>query len=877
MSTTKRQPFSPPVFPGDDEKTRIARTLNVLVLGCLCLLALTAVSVPFLAVDLLAGLLVILLVLMAFLVIRQIMLRGLVSLASALFVLLIWAGSTVFTSLAGGMTSIIVMFYLACTVIMGLLLGVRAALFLAVVSGLAGAGMVVAEASGTSFPVLIQVPPYGELLLLALALFLTTITFTLALRSLNDALAQARDQLNERRKADEALQRSEIRYRTIVSNLPLVIFTVDSRGVFTLLEGKGLELLGLEPGEIIGRSAREMEADIPEVVAGLDRALSGEAHISLATIRGVAFETRYAPLTAEDGTVSGVIGLATDISDRTKAEEEIQRHAEELEAIFVVSTAMRTARTWRQIIQTAVTQVVDLLNGEGAAIGVYNPEDEEIVIEQGHRAWADWTGKRISAKDGIVGEVVATGKPFVSNDLDAAALAGGPGETEEVEWVACVPLMTNEKVTGLLWFGCSTRITEKELGVLTAIADMTANAIQRQSLHEDSQTRLQVLQETQSVLIQNEKLAAIGRLISGVAHELNNPLTSIVLYSQMLQRQPLKESVKADLDKIVAESGRASKIVRGLLDFARQRPPERTAVNVNEVLSSVIDLVAYELRVRNISTELDLAPELPYTMADPHQLQQVFFNLVTNAWQAISTVSNRGKLTFKTEVGRSIFPLEGQEDQPVIRIAIGDDGPGIPEDIQLKIFDPFYTTKPEGSGTGLGLSICHGVVSEHGGTIRVESEAGKGATFTVELPVVAVGVDQAMPAEKPTTKPLRPARILVIDDERYVLEILTRALRTRGYYVEAFNSALDGFKRLEEEEFDLILCDMRMPEMSGPNFYRQIQTSKPELARRIVFITGDVVNPATQSFIKQENVVYLSKPFELSELYRVVHRMAQQS
>ena len=234
------------------------------------------------------------------------------------------------------------------------------------------------------------------------------------------------------------------------------------------------------------------------------------------------------------------------------------------------------------------------------------------------------------------------------------------------------------------------------------------------------------LEATRASLVQAEKLSAIGTLVAGVAHEVNNPLAGALGRVELMLRRDPDEALKRDLQIIHDETMRAVRIMRNLLSFAREHNPEKTLVDVNEVIESTLALRAYEMRVNNVELETELQPDLPMTMADPHELQQVFLNLITNAEQAIGESQDRGVVSVKTSRSVGTF-----------NVTIEDDGPGIPAEIIARIFDPFFTTKAEGKGTGLGLSISYGIIQEHGGDMHVESQVGRGTTMTIQLPIAA--------------------------------------------------------------------------------------------------------------------------------------------
>jgi two-component system NtrC family sensor kinase len=316
-------------------------------------------------------------------------------------------------------------------------------------------------------------------------------------------------------------------------------------------------------------------------------------------------------------------------------------------------------------------------------------------------------------------------------------------------------------------------------------------------------------------------------------------------------------------EKIDNAARRCVRIVRNFLALARRRAPERGEVQLNDVAQEAVELLAYELRTGNVEVSLGLAEDLPVLWADGHQLHQVLVNIVANAHHAMRQSRTRRRLSITTERG------PGQE----VRLAIADTGPGIPAEIRAKIFEPFFTTKPPGEGTGLGLSLCRGIVEEHGGTIGVESEPGRGTTFLIRLPVVPRPTVEAAPdiAEAPLVA-VGPKTILIVDDEAEIAAILVEALERDGYHTETSENGVDALRRLEERAYDLVLSDTKMPVMDGIELYREMERRFPKLQRRIIFVTGDVLDTEKQHFIESTGVPILTKPFDLSEVRRVVRR-----
>jgi signal transduction histidine kinase/FixJ family two-component response regulator len=376
--------------------------------------------------------------------------------------------------------------------------------------------------------------------------------------------------------------------------------------------------------------------------------------------------------------------------------------------------------------------------------------------------------------------------------------------------------------------------------------------------------------EIQSKLLQTEKMAALGQLVSGIAHELNNPLTTIMGYGQLLLGHGLTPPQLSKARKVFQEAERARRIVKNLLYFARENKPERTRVNLNEIVERTLALRSYELRVENIVIECDLAPNLPETMADPHQLQQVVLNLLANAEQALLEDRGQGHVWIRTHrIGGNRISLE-----------VSDDGPGIPKEVGSRIFDPFFTTKPSDVGTGLGLSIVYGIVHQHGGEVTFENQSGSGARFVVELPLVAVQPRDAeaslsLGAEREPN--VTRGRILVVEDEPTVAQLIVDVLREEGHQVEAVLDSQEGLTMLSRGSYDLVLCDLRMPRLDGPAFYDTLVRTGSAEHQRIIFVTGDTLAPRTLEFLEANKLPYLSKPFLVEELKLAVNCRLQKA
>ena len=362
-------------------------------------------------------------------------------------------------------------------------------------------------------------------------------------------------------------------------------------------------------------------------------------------------------------------------------------------------------------------------------------------------------------------------------------------------------------------------------------------------------------------VLQAEKMAALGQTISGVAHELNNPLATILSWAERLSDGQVDEKTRRGLDVILGESERAARIVRNLLTFARKRQTTRAMVDLNQVVKETLALRAYEQRVTNIEVVDALASGLPPVFADSHQIKQVLLNLTINAEHAMLAARGRGTLVYRTWHDR-------ERDSAVVEV--NDDGPGMSEELQGRVFDPFFTTKEVGKGTGLGLTVAYAIVQEHGGRIWVQSRLGAGTSFFMELPLTGQSLD-AKPAAAQAPIPLdafKGLRVLVVEDEPALGAAVSEALADAGFDVDRASDGEEGLTRLSEARYDLIICDLKMPRIDGMQFYRAMAAASPALARRVIFVTGDVAGTDAGRFLEETACRWLSKPFRLGDLLR---------
>jgi PAS domain S-box-containing protein len=516
--------------------------------------------------------------------------------------------------------------------------------------------------------------------------------------------------------------------------------------------------------------------------------------------------------------------------------------------------------------------LVDLMGVQGAAVFRYEPEDGTLhaLASHGPVAWMV-RGVVLRPGEGIAGRAVADRKVIVTPDaLREPRIELAPEVRERLAAggvcaLVGVPLLTHERIIGALALADHTgrEFSADELQALQAFADQAALAFENARLYAAAQDSLTRLRDTQAQLVQAAKMSALGQLVSGVAHELNNPLSVIIGYGQLLLSRDTPPAMRRPVELMVAQGDRMAKIVRNLLFFARQRPPERAAVNLQAVLDQTLALRTTQLTLSGIKVETDFAPDVPEITGDAQQLEQVFLNLLLNAEQAILEARPQGRILVRTRVSA---------DRTLVFADVVDDGPGVPPEVLPRVFEPFFTTKMVGSGTGLGLSVSYGILEEHGGRLSVQSRPGE-TTFTVELAVSQAPAAESAPSAPRAVPRGEGRRALVVEDEPSVLDLIVTLLKEHGWDVDVAPGGRKALQRVARHAYDLIVSDVRMPDGDGPEFYKSVLARAPALARRFVFITGDTANPEAWAFLEAAGVPVIEKPFRPAVFEEAVARV----
>lgn len=625
----------------------------------------------------------------------------------------------------------------------------------------------------------------------------------------------------------------------------------------TFCNGMLTQLTGYPPEALLGRPSLDLY--VPEAVplflerrrqALLDKPVP--AHLETAIVcrdgRRVPVEVTVASL-RRDSQVVGRAAIVRDISARQQAEA--ARRAQEQRLRLALEAATAGSFDWD------ITTGAIVLSPEHFTLLGLDPGNGTLT----YQAWLD----RVHPEDISQLEVALDHSLAERRDIDLEYRIIRPDGT--IRWIngrghtfynaAGEPV----RMVGLLLDITNRKQTEAALRELNAtleqrVAERTA-ALQREVAER---------QQMQAALFQREKLAAMGSLLASVAHELNNPLSIILLHTDLLQADASSGTLAEYAAEIAQAARRCERLVRQFLTLARQHAPERTVVDLNALVSETVELLVPSLRVDMITVDLRLAADLPRLWADPHQLRQVLVNLVTNAQQALREVAAPRQLTLTTAVAAA---------QRRVTLEVADSGLGMSPDVQAHIFEPFFTTKPPGVGTGLGLPLCRGIVEDHGGTLECTSQIGRGTTFQVELPVGVIPEIPLASHSETALSPVPSSTILLVDDEPVIANALARLLRRDGHTVDTAANGRLALMKLQERAYDLILSDLRMPELDGPGLYRALETRYPQLCQRFIFLTGDTLNPDTHALSVQHGVPQLFKPYTAAELRRVIRQVLQ--
>ncbi|QEX18773.1 hypothetical protein FRZ44_40840 [Hypericibacter terrae] len=574
---------------------------------------------------------------------------------------------------------------------------------------------------------------------------------------------------------------------------------------------------------------------------------------------------------------------ASDLTDRRSVTAELARREAMLETIGYAATRIVGGGDWQAGIQDLLARLGKAAEVDRVTLFETHKGPENEMVQSCRYDWCVAPLKPISGDPRYQNMPIKDPDTPDDDEFDDWARRRQRGEVIQTVRSATsgytrevfeehgtlsflsVPLTAGGRWWGFLGFDdCRTERawTDVEIDVLRTAAALIAGAIERK------QTEAEIARQREA-LHQSEKLTALGSLLAGVAHELNNPLSVVVGQSLLLEEATRDSAFTGRAQKIRYAAERCSKIVRTFLALARRREPEPRPAQLNAIVGMAVDLLGYQLRTSGVELTLDLAPDLPALMADADQLHQVATNLIVNAEQALAERPAPRRLRISTRFDKA---------RQALRLVVADNGPGIEPEIRSRIFDPFFTTKPAGQGTGIGLSLCMTIVGTHRGSITPSETPGGGATFTVELPLAGLPAPRPAPAleaRSPDGEPSR--RILVVDDEVEIAETLAEILSDLGHRVEMVSQGEAALNQLKAGPFDLILSDLKMPVLDGPGLYAALRRDHPAMAGKIAFLTGDTLSQHQGEFLAETGAACLEKPFTPDDVRRFVGHLLQQA
>ncbi len=634
-----------------------------------------------------------------------------------------------------------------------------------------------------------------------------------------EAMLAATVDITDLRETEAALRESQARFHAFMDFAPVAAHLRDPEGRYLMFNRRMEELIGVPASEALGRLPSEIRP--AEIVGNSDKhhhdvVATGKLHVSEQYLTYNPDDPRWAmairfPVLDADGKVDAVGTFAVDITERKASEAALQASEARLNAINAANPVpMNIARLSDRKLLFYNQPYLQLYRLGGVDMETF--DRSSLYPDPAERDW-------------LYAELAA-GREVSDHEVTLRRHDG----TE-------VPVsLTSRQI-----------VFDGEPAIVTTSVDLTAL---RAAEAEVARSR--------EALHQSEKLTALGALLAGVAHELNNPLSVVVGYSSMLREMGCDPATAARVEKIHAAAERCARIVRTFLAMARARPPRREPVNLGEVVIGALDLAGYGLRSADIEVALDVPADLAPVHGDADQLHQVVVNLVVNAQQALLGNPPPRRLSVRAWT-------EGAE--AVLEIA--DNGPGMEPAVAKRAFEPFFTTKPQGVGTGVGLSVCHGIAAAHGGRIDLETSRGNGARFRVRLPL---SHDAAAARPAAAVQPAAGGRVLVVDDEQEIAALLAERLATEGFTVATASSGRRALAALETTDVDLVISDLRMPDMDGASLAEEIVRRWPALAERILLITGDALGADPNGRLGHLGLPIFEKPLDLASMTAEVHR-----
>ncbi len=673
-------------------------------------------------------------------------------------------------------------------------------------------------------------------------------------------------------------RQAENKFRTLFEKVQEGVFISTPDGRFVDFNNAFMRILGYDsPGELLAADVSSRFYVDPGDRERRQRLLREYGEIAdfefrfrrrdgeIRTAHESSFATRD-----ESGATVAYQGFLLDITELKNAEADIRRRNQELLALNAIADLLGQSPALEEGLHSALLKINEIFALDIAAVFFLDEKSRKLVrpVTAGLRPETVRKFDQIELSPSLIDQLRRVRATVISGtapNLPQAFRDLRGNEQLAVSQIAV--LWSKDRIMGALAIGCreAREFSAAEINLISAVANQIATAIDKSLLLEQTREAYETLRRTQQQLLQSEKMAAVGQLISGVAHELNNPLTAILGYSQLLNSEDVSGARSQEyVEKLHRQAQRTHHIVQSLLSFARQRKPHRAPVNLHQILEDTLLLREYDLRVKKIRVHRDFDPNLPATSADFNQLQQVFLNILNNAMDAIHDTGEPGEIWIRTQAS------DGR-----LRVELTDSGSGVQS--PHRIFDPFYTTKPVGKGTGLGLSICYGIVKEHGGDIEARNSPPRGATFVITLPLL-LGSSSPMPDNESGTKCLLRGKVLLVDEVETVLQLEEEVLGAAGASVRLARRPDQAIEILKREPVDAIVCDAKLHgEDSVAELYGWIEKARPELSSKVLFTISSAGEEETLKFLRAKGCPILRKPFQIDEFLAAVKRVLSSS
>jgi PAS domain S-box-containing protein len=640
-------------------------------------------------------------------------------------------------------------------------------------------------------------------------------------------IASIRD-LTEQRATEAALRMSEAQLTAFLDHAPAAMYLKNNDDRYVVVNRFISTSFGLAPSEMIGKHPLELldpgaaaEAmEVADRIRKTGEACTTESRFELASGPRSALAIRF-PVRDHEDRIQYVGGVILDTTERTEAERKL-RDSE--------------ARLTGLLDHAPLTMYLKDRDGRFCVVNKFMAEQLGLTTEE---------LKGLKPSDVLTPAAAAE-----AAEIDQWIMEHRKPHVRESEFVAVE--------------GKKTAVTVRfpvfdEDGEVAYIGGVFLDLTDQKRAQEE-------LARSREALAQSEKLTALGSLLAGVSHELNNPLAVVVGEAILLEEDAEGTELASAASRIRKSAERCSRIVQTFLAMARQRTPERVQLDVASVSKAALELTDYGMRSNGVAVITDFASGIPSVAADSDQLHQVIVNLLINAQQALQECEPPREIRIRTYHNPA-------RDRVCIEIA--DNGPGVSPEVAKRIFEPFFTTKPQGAGTGIGLSFSHGVIEAHGGAL-ILADGEKGARFVIELPTSAVTdggatVAPAVAKEQPTA-----GTALIADDEPELGDALSRFLSREGYRCTVVTSGREAIECVRDGAFDVILSDLRMPDVDGPAFYRWLLDNRPELAQRLGFVTGDTLGPAAVGFLRDAKRPFIEKPFSRATIRTLIAELRGQ-